>query len=150
MSELGSLEVHSRVARRGHWLQGFEQRGSVMRRLPITTSVVLLSLWSPDFSAFERPADCASFPFCGVGQETASRLPRFRLPPAYRFRSLSISAPPTKGAFGLESNPRWEWSSVPGMLPLGPSRACLTVGFQDTRKCHHSFQLTKVCTVHNR
>jgi hypothetical protein len=41
------------------------------------------------------------------------------------------------------------WSSVPGVLPLGPFLAYLTIGFEDTRKCHHAFQFPKVCTVHN-
>ena len=102
----GSQEAASRVTRGERLLQGFEQRGAVMRGLPITLSFDLLSLWSPDFSAFERPADCASFPFFGVGQETSSRLPRLRLSPAYRLRSLSIRAPATKGTLGLESNLR--------------------------------------------
>ena len=106
LSNLRSPETHSRVTRRERLLQGFEQRGGGMRELPITPSFDLLSLRSPDFSAFERPADCASFPFFGVGPETASRLPRLRVSPAYRVRSLSIRAPATKGTMGLESNPR--------------------------------------------
>ena len=65
LSNLRSPETHSRVTRRERLLQGFEQRGG-MRELPITPSFDLLSLRSPDFSAFERPADCASFPFFGA------------------------------------------------------------------------------------